>query len=65
MSTHMLRDRDYKRIGQINTLQDGKREIRDTVNHRLGYYDPDRDMTFDATGARVGEGDLLTTLLED
>ena len=65
MSNHTLRDRDNKRIGQINNLQDGDKEIRDASNRRLGYYDPDRDMTFDATGARVGSGDLLTTLLED
>jgi hypothetical protein len=62
---HVLRDRSYKVIGRIRTINNGDREIRDTVNHRLGHYDVDRDMTFDAIGRVVGRGDLLTTLLPD
>ena len=65
MSNHTLRDRDNKRIGSINTINSGDREIRDAVNHRLGVYDVDRDITFDAVGRMVGRGDLLTTLLPD
>ena len=65
MSSHMLRDRNNKQLGTIRTTNSGDKEIRDPVNHRLGWYDTDRDITFDAVGRMVGRGDLLTTLLPD
>jgi len=63
MSNHILRDKDYKRIGAVNDLQNGNQEVRDSSNHRLGYYDPDRDCTFDAAGRLVGRGNLMAMLL--
>lgn len=65
MDKRLLRDRNNKVIGSVTVKSDGEQEIRDHDNHRLGYYDPDMDTTYDRDGHRVGEGNLLTTLLDD
>jgi hypothetical protein len=55
-----LRDRNGSRIGTIK--DEGNRQIiYDRNGSRLGYYDG--KSTYDRTGRRVGDGNLLTSLL--
>ena len=55
-----LRDRTGRKIGEIK--DEGSRQvIYDRTGRRLGYYDG--RYTFDSSGRRIGEGNLLTTLL--
>ncbi len=63
MADQKLRDNRNKHIGTIKTLSNGKQEIRDARNTKLGTYDPKRDQTHDARGKLIGKGNLLTTLL--
>lgn len=55
-----LKDRTGRVIGRIR--QEGSRTvIYDQTGRRLGYFDG--RYTFDSSGRRVGEGNLLTMLL--
>jgi len=62
MANEILRDRMGGRIGEIEHQND-KLVLRDAMGHRLGEYSPRDNTTRDATGARIGTGNLLTTLL--
>lgn len=56
----ILKDRIGNKIGEIRN--EGSRQvIYDRIGTRLGYYDG--KYTYDKIGKRIGEGNLLTTLL--
>ena len=63
MAIEFLRDKSGNLIGQIQEIG-GKLYIFDSGGNRLGHYDPNINVTFDASGNRVGTGNLLTTLLK-
>lgn len=63
MSKEVLRDRNGNRIGEIETMSDGKQVIRDKNGNRLGEYTPRDNVTRDKNGNRVGTGNLLTRFL--
>lgn len=62
MADQFLRDRSGNMIGRITEFG-GKLWIYDARGNRLGQYDPKINVTFDASGNRIGTGNLLTTLL--
>lgn len=62
MATQFLRDRSGNLLGKIEEFG-GKFWIFDSHGSRLGQYDPKINVTFDASGNRVGTGNLLPTLL--
>ena len=55
-----LKDRLGRMLGYIED-RGGRKEIRDRLGRMLGYYDG--KYTYDRLGHRIGQGDLLTTLL--
>lgn len=57
----ILRDRLGRKIGEIQD-QGSKQIIRDHLGKKLGEFDG--KITKDALGRKVGEGNLLTTLLK-
>jgi len=58
-----LKDSKFKIIGYIDTDNHGKQKILDAKFHTLGYYDPKTNYTTDEKFHRVGQGNLLTSLL--
>jgi hypothetical protein len=50
-------------IGYIDTDADGQQVLSDAQFRRLGSYDPKTDTTKDARLRRIGQENLLTTLL--
>ena len=62
MSSQVLRDRSGIKIGEI-TQEGFLLVIRDKSGNKKGSYDPQTNTTRDASGNRVGTGNLLTTLL--
>ncbi len=64
MNKQVLRDRYGHRIGEIEETSNGKLILRDKNGSRKGEYDPRYNTTYDRTGRRVGEGNLLTMLLD-
>lgn len=63
MNTQVLRDRNGFRIGEIEETSGGKLILRDKNRFRKGEYDPRSNKTYDKNGHMVGEGNLLTMLL--
>ncbi|MBN1970414.1 MAG: hypothetical protein JXR48_10095 [Candidatus Delongbacteria bacterium] len=62
MATQILRNPRGVKIGEILEIG-GKLIIRDPRGVKKGEYDPKTNTTRDARGAKVGIGNLLTTLL--
>lgn len=61
MSSEVLKDRNGRKIGTIETS--GNRSIiKDANGRKLGEYDG--RVTKDAHGRKVGDGNLLTMLLK-
>jgi hypothetical protein len=63
VSKELLRDQHGSRIGEIETMSDGKQIIRDNHGTRLGEYSSRDNVTRDKHGSRIGTGNLLTRLL--
>jgi hypothetical protein len=63
MTEQLLKDRQNRLIGKINTGSFGVLELRDASNRLRGKYDPRTNRTTDAQNRVVGQGNLLTTLL--
>ena len=62
MSMEFLRDRSGNMIGKI--VKFGNHFILYSAGgNRLGHYDTGINTTYDASGNRVGQGNLLTMLL--
>lgn len=61
--TQILRSKDGQRIGEIASDYDGIQVLRDRDGHRLGQYEPHQNVTRDSEGRRVGEGNLLASML--
>lgn len=62
MADQFLRDRSGNLTGKISEFG-GKLWIFDVKGNRLGQYNPDINVTFDASRNRIGSGNLLTMLL--
>lgn len=62
MATQVLKDSKGAKIGEIQETN-GKLVIKDHRGNKKGEYDPKTNVTKDARGAKVGTGNLLTTLL--
>jgi hypothetical protein len=58
-----VRDRTGSLLGTIETLSNGMTILRDKGGKRLGIYDPKTNKTYSHTGALVGRGNVLTSLL--
>jgi hypothetical protein len=64
MATQTLKDSSHRTIGYVATQPDGRQILEDARHTRLGYYDPKRNTTEDASHRIVGQGNLLATLLK-
>ena len=59
----ILRDRDRRMIGEIVTTRDNIQTLRNRDGRTLGEYDPEKNVTWDRDGRRIGEGNLLVSFL--
>ncbi len=63
MASQMLRDRQGRRIGEIEVRSNGSMIGFDSRGMRVGEYNPRTNSTTDETGMRIGEGNLLSFLI--
>lgn len=65
MSRTAIRDRNYRTLGYIETMPDGRQKALNANYRTLGYYDPDRDVTMDANYRTIARGNVLSALIFD
>ena len=58
-----LKDWTGKVIGYVDTDARGNKTLFDWTHKKLGTYDKSLDITKDWYGRKVGQGDILLTLL--
>jgi hypothetical protein len=58
----VLKDASGKRVGRIED-RGNKLEAFDETGRKVGEYDKSQDVTRDRSGRRVGQGNLLSSLL--
>ncbi len=63
MSTQTLQDSNYRRLGYIETENDGRQVGKDANYRTMGYYYPQSNETKDANYRTVGRGNLLASLI--
>lgn len=63
MASQTLKDRNHRVIGYLETRSDGMLVLKNANHQILGYYDPQRNETKNVNYSRVGQGNLLTSLL--
>ena len=63
MAQQILKDKNFRIIGYIDTDSSGKQTIKDPNFRIKGYYDPKANQTKDLNFRIVGSGNLLATLL--
>ena len=62
MANQILRDKMGRKIGEIQETN-GKFVIRNANGSKKGEFDPKTNTTRDASGKKIGSGNLLITLL--
>jgi hypothetical protein len=63
MSRETIKDKNFRTIGYVETMSDGKQKALDANFRTLGYYDPKRNVTQDANYRTVAQGNVLTGLI--
>lgn len=63
MADQVLKNKKGLRIGTISTARNGVQTIKDASGLKKGTYDPKSNITKNASGNKVGTGNLLTSLL--
>jgi hypothetical protein len=63
MSKQYIRDNNFRVIGSIDTLPDGKQRAYDANFRSVGTYDCSADSTYDANFRTVGKGNQLVGLI--
>jgi len=63
MSRQAIKDQQFRIIGYIETINDGKQKALDAQSRTLGYYDPKRNATQDAQFRTLATGNVLSGLI--
>lgn len=63
MATQILRDKNRNQIGEIETDGNGVQIARDVNRNIVGTYDPRFNTTYDRNRQRIGDGNLLASLV--
>jgi hypothetical protein len=58
-------NRNGRKIGSIEVRSDGLKIARNKSGRKLGEYNEDIDITFDANGRRYGTGNQLSALITE
>jgi hypothetical protein len=63
MSREAIKDKNFRTIGYIETMSDGKQKALDANFRTLGYYDPKRNATQDSSFRTIAQGNVLSGLV--
>ena len=65
MSRIAIKDRNFRVLGYIETMSDGRQKALNANFRTLGYYDPRRDVIMDANFRTLAQGNVLSALVYD
>jgi hypothetical protein len=65
MSRKAIKDCNLRVLGYIETMPDGRQRAIAASFQTLGYYDPRRDVTTDASFRTLARGTVLSALVYD
>jgi hypothetical protein len=65
MSRIAIKDSNFRVLGYIETMSDGRQKALNANFRTLGYYDPRRDVTTDANLRTLAQGHVLSALVYD
>ena len=63
MSREAIKDKNFRTIGYIETMPDGKQKALDANFRTLGHYDPKRNVTQDTNFRTIAQGNVLSGLV--
>jgi hypothetical protein len=63
MSREAIKDKNFRTIGYVETMSDGKQKALDASFRTLGYYDPKRNVTQDTSFRTIAQGNVLAGLI--
>jgi len=63
MSRQTIQDKNFRTLGYIETMPDGRQKALDKQFRTLGYYDPKRNETQDAQFRTLMKGNTLSALV--
>jgi hypothetical protein len=63
VSRQTVKDKNFRKIGYIETMSDGKQEALDATFRMLGYFNPKRNITQDANFRTIAQGKVLAGLI--
>ena len=65
MSRQVIKDRNDRILGYIETLAGGRQKATDRNSNLLGYFDPQSNITTDASGRTLAKANVLLGLILD
>lgn len=63
MSREPIKDKNYKTLGYIETMNDGKQKALNANYKTLGFYNPKTNITQDANYRKIASGNVLSSLI--
>ena len=63
MRREAIKDSNFRTIGYIETMSDGKQKALDANFRTLGTYDPKRNVTQDPNFRTIAQGNVLSGLV--
>ena len=65
MSRQAIKDRNDRILGYIETLANGRQKATDRSSNLLGWFDPQRNVTTDASSRVLAKANVLSWLILD
>ena len=63
MNRQPIKDRQFRTMGYIETLHDGKQKALSAQFRTLGHFDPKQNVTRDAQFRTIANGNVLSGLI--
>ncbi len=63
MGKETIKDKNFRTLGYIETMSDGRQKATDANFRTLGTYDPKRNVTQDANFRTIAQGNVLAGLV--
>jgi len=65
LSRQVVKDRNDRILGYIETLANGRQKATDRNSNLLGWFEPQRGVTTDASGRTLAKANVLSGLILD